>query len=117
MDTPSDSKDAQPVVTSNSDAVVKLPESKETRPNAGVDDVFDDMEGGDVADGYDPENEHYDEAELDVEVRHMGEDEVDTLDPLDHRNHSITITTKKEKKIIEEISTYIYSSSSSCSCS
>lgn len=46
-------------------------------------------DGGDVADGWDPDNERYDEADLDTEVRYMdSDDDVDTLDPLDNRHHS-----------------------------
>lgn len=54
-------------------------------------------DGGDVADGWNPEMETYDETELDNEVRYMDTvNDVDTLDPLDTRHHDQTIISEFE---------------------
>jgi hypothetical protein len=57
-------------------------------------------DGGDIADGWDPDNETYDESELDREVRYMNTDtDVDTLDPLDQRNHTYTVISSFDAPI------------------
>mmetsp|Transcript_3297 Transcript_3297/g.4780 ORF Transcript_3297/g.4780 Transcript_3297/m.4780 type:complete len:223 (-) Transcript_3297:171-839(-) len=78
-------------------------EFKEAEP--GSSSVDGDTENGDVADGWNPESERYDEADLDPEdvVRVAEPEEVDFLDPLDSRNHQMNVLTPIDMSISESI--------------